>query len=833
MDGYGYIWSLISAQAVAARLKWNETPDDETMELISNEIGRLKELAEPRVLTRRLAVTSVTENAVTLGNGVVLEGAFIAEKLSACRSVAVTVYTLGGAVDACIQKAFSEKEYVRALAADGIAVLALEKLGEGVWQGLAEEAKRNGLGLTERLSPGDGAFPVEEQRKLFACLGDTKAAGIALSDSCVMTPVKTVSAVYGFGDGIGIARCGNPCGECARRDCAYRNEELVAVTILDGENSETFQAAEGASLFEELRRRGFRLNAPCAGRGTCGKCKVTVAGEAPAPTAEERTLLTPAELAHGVRLACGVRVRGPMTVRLASQTSEGVIETAGSANRFPVDPPVMKKHVLLPNAAGESGCSELERLSKSLSVQKLTADVSLLQRLPATLRTAGGDVTATVFGSKLLALEPGNTENAFYGAAVDIGTTTVVCYLVELRTGRVLDTEGQLNRQSAYGADVLSRIHYTMEHADGAERLRSGIVGQLNEMLESLCKRCGVAGAQLCNLTVAGNTTMLHFLLGVPADGIAAAPFTPVFTQAMELDASALGLRCGGTVSILPGIASYVGGDITAGVLASGITDARHYELLLDLGTNGEIVLGKAGSLFACAVAAGPAFEGGNLRCGMAGVAGAVRRVDFGGGKLYETIGGGTPGGICGSGVLDIVAQMLQYGVIDESGAMRPPEEIADRRLAERITGGGGKRSFVLEPGGADFGPIVFTQKDVREVQLAKAAVAAGIRILMRKAGVGFDEIGRVLLAGGFGSALNVESAAKIGLIPSELRENATAVGNAAGAGAQMFLLSKEARREAQEAVSATRYIELSGRADFQDYFMEEMPFGGHWEEND
>lgn len=615
-------------------------------------------------------------------------------------------------------------------------------------------------------------------------------------------------------------------------------DAVWTVNVTGGGKRNSFRAADGSCLLDELLEQNALPPFPCGGKGTCGKCRVRVAQGAPPPTAEDRRALTPRELAQGWRLACRVTVRGPMQVELpgadtaleivtgtpAAAPGPDVSGPAASGPDAALRPLVTKTYFAPGSLPG--GASDLAALAGALGEPGLTAGLPLLRALPDVLRAREHGFTAVAQGKTLLALEKGDTAGRQYGVCVDIGTTTVACYLVELAGGRVAEVEADGNAQAPCGMDVIARIAYTQDHARGLETLHARIVGQLNAMMARLCARVSLSPRDVWQVSIAGNTVMLHFLLGLPADHIAAAPFTPVTLAAQEFPAEALGLCTRGAVYVLPGVASYVGADITAGLLACGAADvSAPCSLLLDLGTNGEMALFGGGEVTVCAVAAGPAFEGGNLSCGCASVRGAVDHVSFqNGGLRVSTVGGAPVGGICGSGVLDAVALMRQNGVLDETGRLRAPGDIPEPALRARLRGEE-DRSFLLVPGTAGVQPVRLTQKDVREFQLAKAAVAAGIQTLLQKTGRSAGDVERVYLAGGFGSRLLPASAAQAGLIPREWASRAEAAGNTSGEGARLCLLSPDSRRKAEELARRAQYVELSTEPDFQKRFVDAMTF--------
>lgn len=382
------------------------------------------------------------------------------------------------------------------------------------------------------------------------------------------------------------------------------------------------------------------------------------------------------------------------------------------------------------------------------------------------------------------------------GAAVDIGTTTVAAYLYDLSTGALLDQASALNPQSAFGADVITRIQYTTENEDGLCRMQRAIAHQIEDLLASM------TDAPIQKVCIAGNTTMLHLLAGVPVASLAVAPFTPVFLETRLFAPSDLHMKLPETceIQLLPSISTYVGADITAGILASGFYKSPLKTLFIDIGTNGEMALGNQERILCCATAAGPALEGAKISCGMGGVTGAISKFAIENGEpTFEVLGGGNPTGICGSGIVDIVASLVDQELVDETGYLEEDYSIT--------------------------GDIVMTPRDIREIQLAKSAIASGVEVLCKEAGISILDIDLCILAGGFGSFMNKESACRIGLLPAELRDKILVAGNTSGMGASMCLLNPEYLTLCQNLTQEASYIELSGRPDFEAAFVDNMFF--------
>ncbi len=416
-----------------------------------------------------------------------------------------------------------------------------------------------------------------------------------------------------------------------------------------------------------------------------------------------------------------------------------------------------------------------------------------------------------------------SAEGGARGVAVDIGTTTMVGYLLDLQTGQELAVTSMANPQRVHGADVISRIAYTQEHPGGVEKLQEVIVRALNDIIIKLCDAGKIKKDDIKAMTIAGNTVILHTLLGVSAVSIANAPFEPVFSDAKTLAPQELGIKMNqdGCIFTLPCVSGYVGADIIGGLLVCDLEKEDSYGLLIDIGTNGELVLGNQDQMIACSTAAGPAFEGANISSGMAGVRGAISSFSIHDGKgVYETIEGVAPLGICGSGLMDIMAELLNHGFIDSTGAFAKPDTLLPWQ-ADLVTTVDGMPALVVVPGTE----ITFTQKDVREVQLAKGAIRAGIFTLLKEAEIDLTKVGTVFLAGGFGNFVDVHSACAVGLIPAELEERVIRIGNGAGLGAKLCLLDKAEFDRGTDLKKCIRYVELSTRADFQELFMDAMFF--------
>lgn len=526
--------------------------------------------------------------------------------------------------------------------------------------------------------------------------------------------------------------------------------------------------AMGETVLQAVRHAGIHLEASCAGKGTCGRCRVKIIeGERPQPDEEEKARFSPADLDEGWRLAC----------RLT---------------------PISDLVVLRPD--GDSGSDRKKELLW----------------LPEWFHKAAFH---------------GETDRTGQGVAFDIGTTTVVGVLWDLATGAMLDSAARTNPQAAYGADVISRILFTMQEEANRDILKHKIVGCMDDILREFAERSMLNSGLLREAVVVGNTTMTHLLLGVDPASLAAAPYLPGYTGPVTIDGRSLGLEMAPEteVHVLPNIAGHVGADLVGVLLASDLKALDGANLAIDIGTNGEILLARDGRVLTCSTAAGPAFEGASIHHGMRAATGAIERVRFVDGEVeIRTIGEAEPVGICGSGLIDAVAELVSVGLLTSTGRFLRPEEALNAgvpaSLSTRIKTDGGA-AFVLYYG-KDGRAITVTQKDVREVQLAKAAIAAGISILLSEMGIAAADLKRILIAGAFGNYIDTDSALTIGLLPPVPPSRVRSIGNGAGAGASMALLSPSLRQEAGRIAEETIHVDLAVHTDFQTVYLNEMYFG-------
>ena len=586
----------------------------------------------------------------------------------------------------------------------------------------------------------------------------------------------------------------------------------------------TTRVPPGTTLFSAAHWIGLPIDSTCGGRGTCGKCKVQVLQGGAEITAADRKQLRQNEVEAGWRLSCQAKVYEDTTVTVPELLRVPKAATMGVNRLVLLDPNVRKVYVELTEPDLEDQRSDVERLRDALTAEgfDMKAELRALRTLPGVLRAAEFKVTAVLGGDQLVAVEAGDTRDENYGVAFDLGTTTVVGTLMNLRTGMAEAVRSTLNGQAPFGADVISRISHGMQGDEAKAELREAIQRTMNGVLRELYDAAGVSRDRVYETVVVGNATMLHLLLGIDATPISMMPFTPAFREPLYLPARDVGLDIhpGGYVQTLPVIGAYVGADIVAGVVATGLAREEKLRVFVDVGTNGEIVLGSVKRVLCTAAPAGPAFEGSQIRCGMRATDGAIEGVTLSDHIELQVIGGDIPPkGICGSGLVDTVAQLRLVGLLDAGGKMRSREEVPEHPLSDRLITIDGVRAFLLAEN------VYLSQRDVRELQFGKGSIATGIKVLMDVMGVTTADLDEVLLGGSFGSYLNPESAKIIGLVPPVDVDRILSVGNTAGEGAKMSLLSFRERQIAFELPDKIEYVELSGRADFNDSFISVLAF--------
>jgi len=588
----------------------------------------------------------------------------------------------------------------------------------------------------------------------------------------------------------------------------------------------------GSTILDAAKTAGVRIRSECGGQGKCGKCLVIVEDQSKLNSISnaERQHISDDKLKLGYRLACQSIIGGTVTVFIPPQSrlETRKIQTEGMERSVEFNPAVKKIHIILPKPELRDITPDFERLCialKKKGFNSLEIDYKLLKTLPIFLRNAEWDVTVALWkGKEVIAVEKGNTVSDTYGFSVDIGTSKMVGYLVNLTSGETISVSFTENPQIACGEDIISRIDYTVSEKEGLKKLQLSVIEAINSLIKETCLDANVKRDRIYEITVAGNTAMHHIFLGISPKYLAVAPYVPAIKRSVNVKAEHLGLKVNplANVYVLPIIAGFVGADAVADVLATGIYETDDMNLLIDIGTNGEVFVGNREDIVSCSCAAGPAFEGMHLEHGMKAVTGAIESLridpkDYG--VEYKTIGDAKPIGICGSGMIDAVAEMFKCRIIDSRGHFN--KNIQTDRLRRE----NGQPKFVIawkEESGTEY-DVTVSQKDVQEILLAKAAIHTGAAILMKEKKVREQDIDHVYIAGAFGGYLNPESAKFIGLIPDVEVDKINFVGNTAISGAKICLISANMRDVAEKLSENIRYIELTTRPDFHGEFINSL----------
>jgi len=589
----------------------------------------------------------------------------------------------------------------------------------------------------------------------------------------------------------------------------------------------------GTPVFDAASWNGIAIDSTCGGHGTCKKCKVRVLeGELPISTVDPRAF-TPDELNDGWRLACRAPARGELVIEVPPLQTRPKAALVGVGRHVILRPSVQKRHLVLEEPSLEDQRSDIQRVLDGLDDLEPRVELPVLRTLGKVLREANFDVTAVVCDELLIDLEPGDTTTRRFAMAFDLGTTTVVATLLDLETGQPMAVQSMLNRQQPFGADVISRVSATMLDEGALDALQARAQETLAQLTQEVCAEAGVDPGEVYEITLCGNVTMTQLALGMDPEPLSMAPFIVTTHQFPQLLAADLGVpvHMRAPAFVFPSLGAYVGGDIVSGMLATGLTRDKRIRLFIDVGTNSEIALGDQDGVVATAAPAGPAFEAAQIRCGMRAAEGAIEGVSIGEGEMaIEVIGDVDPVGLCGSGLVDAVAELVQVGLLDHSGRYVDDERALEisPALGSRLTKIGEERVFVLHWRGEDPAESIYlTQRDIRELQFAKASIATGWKILFGELGMEPEDVSQVLLAGSFGQYLSPASAVRIGLVPRIALPRIVSAGNVAGEGSKIAALSLRERAEAFSILNEVRYVELSGRSDFNDAFIDQLAFPG------
>ena len=586
-------------------------------------------------------------------------------------------------------------------------------------------------------------------------------------------------------------------------------------------SDKVYEYEAGGTLLEILLAQRIFVDNPCNGKGVCGKCRVKIQkGALPEPTETEKKLLKQEELREGVRLSCLVKPENDLEIELMQKERKHEVLTDGYVPKFEFDVDIRKQVIEIHKPTLE------DQTPYEDQIKNQTGGELLFQSLK-NARFQSGKATVVLHGQQVIQVEEGDTTGSLYGVAIDIGTTTVVCTLIDMLNGKELANASMINAQKHFGLDVLTRISYELEHPeDGAEKLQKAIVDSVNDMIAEACHQASVDPKEIYEVTVGANCTMMHMLLGVDATSIGKAPYAPMFVRANDIKASEIGIHVaeGARLYCLPSVSAYIGADIVAGAYVCELKKEKGNVLFIDIGTNGEIVLSNKGRLLCCSCAAGPALEGMNISSGMRAAEGAIEDVKITEeGVRLKVIGNEEPIGICGSGILAVIKELLRVGLIRKEGAfikLKQLEETDYRYPMLQLDGI--KREFIMTKKPQK---LLITQGDVRQVQLAKGAILSGFIALLNKAGIRMEDLDKVMIAGQFGAHLPAESLVGTGILPKEVEDRLVYVGNSSKTGAYMALMSSKVKAEMEELASYMDYMELGATEGYERLFSDCLIF--------
>lgn len=579
------------------------------------------------------------------------------------------------------------------------------------------------------------------------------------------------------------------------------------------------KAEAGRLISDVLAEAGLNLKFYCQGRGICGQCFAEIVrGKLPEESEKERELRQGKKLAKNFRLACQLRVSDPMTVRipdnlwlnLHDEVAPGV-ESKPEDLKFNFNPIVKKYVIRLSSRTSVRTPSLADELKTHLSFDKLQFSLYALKKMASMADGSWQKNTVIVYADKeVIDIEPGDTTGDVYGLAVDLGTTTIMAQLVDLNTGKVISQKATLNRQAVHGSDVISRVAFASTNSANLEKLKEAALKSIEEVLSSLIKESGLKRSNIYAVSIAGNTVMNHLLLGFPVSSLGHSPFSSVFSVLPAIKARDIELEVNSqaVIYICPNLRSFIGGDVASGLLATGLIDKPGNFLYVDLGTNGEVVLKKGKSILATSTAAGPAFEGVGISCGLIAMPGAIEAISWQKGKFaFRTIGGKEPAGICGTGLVGLMAEAIRAGSISPSG------KVLTRESEIRVTA-----------------KIGLKQKDVRQLQLAMGAIKAGIKLLLCSGRVKLQGIDKVYVAGAFGNALDLKQCQELGLLPPLPHKKISFVGNASLSGARKILLSLKGKEKIETLPGKIEFISLAEKKEFEQEFLRALRIGrSYW----
>lgn len=715
------------------------------------------------------------------------------------------IVTLGGEISKEISNLFKENQCMKAIILDEIASQVLFNATREMFSFILKNADEEGLSLTPRLSPGDKGVPLEFQETILSTFNQEGSLGVSLTEALMLNPIKSMTYYYGAGRNLERCAADHDCKGCGRVNCVYKKEELIKIKVIESDKVSEVYGKSGDNLLDVLRKNDVFADSPCGGNGRCGKCKMKIIKGNYNYKENHEKKLSHGELKEGIRLACFTYLSEELEIEMLNNSKNYNILTEYSNS---LDYLNLRIKVLTLNQVNKDlkdGISMTEVINSKIG-SKLKYSLESLQNLAKVFNEPR--INILLQDNYVIDISSKLSRQSL-GIAIDIGTTTIALEVVNLIDGSEIGTYSILNPQKQFGADVISRIQYDMIEQDG--KLTKLIRECIDSSIKKMCKDLLINYDDIDNMAISANTTMIYFLLGIDPKDLAGSPFTTVMLDKQSYDYYEIfgvrSLKC--QVSILPCISAYIGADIFSGMIHRDFHNLDKATLLIDIGTNGEMVIGNGEKICCTSTAAGPAFEGANIINGVGSVDGAINKVYMKDKDIcFETINKLPPIGICGSGVIDIISVLLENNMLDKTG---------------RLTLENGESSIpiAIEENKA----INFYQKDIREVQLAKSAIRTGMDILINKFGCTYSEIDTVLVSGGFGNNIDIQNAVKIGLIPKELKEKVKFIGNSSLGGAVKYMLNKDSDKMIDAIKGKTSFFDLGTIEEFNQKYIYNMYF--------
>ncbi|KGK85993.1 ASKHA domain-containing protein [Clostridium sp. HMP27] len=715
------------------------------------------------------------------------------------------IVTLGEEIIKEISNLFKKNQCMKAIILDEIASQALFNATKEMFDFILKNADEEGLNLTPRLSPGDNSIPLEFQQAILSTFNQEGSLGVSLTEALMLNPIKSMTYYYGAGKDLERCTADHDCKGCGRMNCVYKKEELIKIKVIENDEVSEVYGKSGDNLLDILRKNDIFADSPCGGSGKCGKCKIKIIqGNCDYKENHEKRL-SDEELKAGIRLACFTYLSEELKIQIINNMKNYNILTEYSNSLNSVNP---KIEILTLNEISKDlkdGISMTELIDSEIG-NKLKYSLKSLQNLAKVFNEP--TINIVLQDDYVIDISSKHSMQSL-GIAMDIGTSTIVLKVISLINGSEIGSYSVLNPQKQFGADVISRIQYDMIEQDG--KLTKLIRKCIDSSIEKMCKDLFINYEDIHNIAVAANTTMLYFLLGINPKDLATSPFTTVVLDKQTYNYYEIfensNIKC--EVNILPCISAYIGADIFSGMMHKDFHNLDKTTLLIDIGTNGEMVIGNSEKNHCTSTAAGPAFEGANIINGVGSVDGAINKVYMKDKDIcFETINNLPPIGICGSGVIDIISVLLENNMIDKTGRLTLENMKSSIPIAI-------KKNKAID----------FYQRDIREVQLAKSAIRTGMDILISRFGCSYSEIDEVLVSGGFGNNINVQNAVKIGLIPKELKEKVKFIGNSSLGGAVKYLLNKDSDKMIDDIKAKTSFFDLGTIEEFNQKYIYNMYF--------